>query len=410
MEKKRRTMTKATITAAALILLFLLGGCGKKPVVLKTYTAPDETYSIEADEKYTNEDVGMDNWLALESTEEIEDTLAVMQFPKTGGFWGSFTSIEDVIVFVEETTELTTSDKQNADKPENGELSNVQAYTYEGTEDGYKYKITAAYAETDYAYYAFVMEEAVVKRHSSDYFGTVCASFKENAEVIEEKTSFAVDVTDTIRWFNASNAILIAANGWDYQLYGGLQADDMNKEVARQLLDESWDVTDKDSADETLDWLLSEGHRTDFTSEMEILDEMEFYTVAEEERKDALVDNLGLDEVTAEYYAAWYGRYEEDYEDAASGWDYNRALSQLANFYLAGYYTLEESLDASLKVAQTIQSSFDSWDDYMESYFTGYEYWAQESSDERRAVYESLKSASDNPYSVDFKTSLEKSW
>ena len=94
----------------------------------------------------------------------------------------------------------------------------------------------------------------------------------------------------------------------------------------------------------------------------------------------------------------------------ALGWDYNRALSQLANFYLAGYYTLEEALDYSLNIAEMIQTSFDSWDDYMESYFTGYEYWAEESSEERRGVYTELQNAGDNPFSVDFKTKLERSW
>jgi hypothetical protein len=46
----------------------------------------------------------------------------------------------------------------------------------------------------------------------------------------------------------------------------------------------------------------------------------------------------------------------------------------------------------------------------MDSYLRGYEYWAEESSDERRAVYEDLKGREDNPYAVDFKMTLEKTW
>ena len=63
-----------------------------------------------------------------------------------------------------------------------------------------------------------------------------------------------------------------------------------------------------------------------------------------------------------------------------------------------------------MDVAEIIQSSFDSWDDYMESYFIGYEYWADESSAERRELYEQIKSAGDSPFSVDFNTTLEKDW
>ena len=46
----------------------------------------------------------------------------------------------------------------------------------------------------------------------------------------------------------------------------------------------------------------------------------------------------------------------------------------------------------------------------MDSYLRGYEYWAEESSSERRKIYEDLKKRSDNPYSVDYNTVLEKTW
>ena len=44
------------------------------------------------------------------------------------------------------------------------------------------------------------------------------------------------------------------------------------------------------------------------------------------------------------------------------------------------------------------------------SYMRGYEYWAEESSAERQAVYEDLKTREDNPFVVDFKMALEKTW
>ena len=143
---------------------------------------------------------------------------------------------------------------------------------------------------------------------------------------------------------------------------------------------------------------------------MEYLAECGMNEVSEEEREAFFLENFEVTAEQAEIYAGWYGAYTERQEDAASGWDYNRALSQIANFYLAGYYTLEEALDASMDVAEIIQSSFDSWDDYMESYFIGYEYWADESSAERRELYEQIKSAGDSPFSVDFNTTLEKDW
>lgn len=64
----------------------------------------------------------------------------------------------------------------------------------------------------------------------------------------------------------------------------------------------------------------------------------------------------------------------------------------------------------ALEVAQIMQPLFDSRDDLVDSYLRGYECRTAESSDERREVYEDLKSRNDNPYAVDYNTTLEKTW
>lgn len=396
---------KMKVIVVVSVLLLLMTGCGKqaKVVNMKEYASPDGTYSIEADESSTVMDMGMDNWLGLES-DGGRDSMLVMQFPKQGGFLGGWSNLAEVIEFAEESNELT--DKKEMSKPENAELSNIEAYTYKMTQDGYTAEICAVFGETDYAHYLLMYSEAKLKSHGDDYFGNICASFKEDAEVIGEKSASVEEVSDTLRWFNASNSMLIYVNNWDYKLYGGMEPGETSQEVAKQVLDNSWEVTDKDSADETLDWLLNEGHRTEFAEEMEYLVECGISEIEESERASFLYENFEISEADAQVYT-WYAGYEQRGEDAVSGWDYNRALSQIANFYLAEYYTLEEALDASLDVAEIIQASFDSWDDYMESYFTGYEYWSGEGSEERRGVYQELQNAQDNPFGVDFNTRLE---
>ena len=82
----------------------------------------------------------------------------------------------------------------------------------------------------------------------------------------------------------------------------------------------------------------------------------------------------------------------------------------LSAYYHAGYYTEQEALDKSLEVAQTIQSMYESWDDFMDSYLWGYDYWAEEESTERREIYNKLKAQSDSPFRFDFKMNLEKTW
>ena len=112
----------------------------------------------------------------------------------------------------------------------------------------------------------------------------------------------------------------------------------------------------------------------------------------------------------ADAYVNWYGMYEQYGADAIAGWDYCRALNLVSFYYLAGYYSENEALDKSLEIAQTVQPLFGSWDDLVASYMRGYEYWAGESSAERQAVYEDIRSREDSPYQVDFKMQLEKTW
>ncbi|MCI8852899.1 MAG: DUF1266 domain-containing protein [Lachnospiraceae bacterium] len=231
---------------------------------------------------------------------------------------------------------------------------------------------------------------------------------EQPAETQEEEP--AEELSDTIRWFNASYAVLTELNHWDYNRFGGMEPSEMNRMVVQQLLDEWWGVTDRQTADETLEWIVTEGHRVDFAETMGMLEEDGMGEVAPEDRVAYLLEYYDVTEEEAQIYADGYGAYEQYGANAIAGWDYCRALNLMGYYYIAEYYTLEEALDWSLQMAEAIQPQFESWDQLIDSYMYGYEYWQEASSAERRAVYEELKSRDDNPYAVDFKTSLEKTW
>lgn len=218
------------------------------------------------------------------------------------------------------------------------------------------------------------------------------------------------EVSDTVRWLNASYAILTEINGWDYNMFAGLEATEANKQMEQKALDEWWGVTDRESADETLDWILEEGHRIGYAEDMAYLEELGLDEVAEEDRAAYFLENFEIEESDAQYFTDMYAMYEQYGAEAIDGWDYCRALNLLSFYYLAGYYTEEEALDKSLEIAKTVQPLFASWDELVDSYLRGYEYWAEESSEERREVYEDLKSRDDNPYAVDYNVTLEKTW
>lgn len=397
------------VIMAVTILAMMLAGCGSKEVVMKEFVSKDQSVRIQMNEEWKeqhdlveDELSGLaDGWIAV-SSENGSEAILVAQMAK------HIYNISDMDSFKEMVTaSWSMSDVQPIDSPSVPGMDVAGTDSCTMTVEGLSGDGLVLYGETEYAYYGILYAAPKINDSKTEYFNNVCASFQEMAPEIADTTT---ESTDTIQWFNNTYAILTAVNGWDYTMYGGMPADESGAVIAQHLLVSSWDVTDRESADETLDWILAEGHRTSLTEEMDYLTEMGLADIPEEERADAILENFELSEEEAELYAYLYGLYEQYDLDAVAGWDYSRAMSLLAYYYLAGFYTEEEALDMSLEVAETIQSTFDSWDSYMESYFAGYEYWAEESSEERRGIYEEIKAADDSPFDLEWGLTFEKSW
>ena len=231
--------------------------------------------------------------------------------------------------------------------------------------------------------------------------------------VSEDETISAVESAkepDTIAWFNAAGAVLTYLNGWDYQIYGGMPEGKTTALISQQLLDGYWGVTDRETAENNMKWLLSSGHNAALLEDLAYFESEGLGEVAAQKRAAFLYENWDISEEMASLYAKCYERYEAGEDDIIIGWDYSRAFNLLSWYYLAGYYSKEEALDISLVAGWEIQEHFDSWDEFMESYFLGYEYWSEESSGERRLVYKKLKDMEDGPYTINWNLNLKKSW
>lgn len=393
------------VIIVTMALILALVGCGSKEVVMKEFTSEDQTVSIQLNEEWKPENIGVgsEGWIAALSDDESEGII-VMQLAKSL-YSGNIADIEGVKEIVD--TSYSTSDLELVDNPSVPGMEVKETYSCMLSADGVKGKGRVLYGETEYAYYSILYVANRINDAKIEYFNKVCGSFQETAPEVDET---AAGSTDTIQWFNNTCAVLTAVNGWDYTIFGGAPEGDSSKGIVQSILKEWWDVTDRVSADETMDWLLREGHRVTFADEMAYLEEAGLTDISADERVDAILNNFELSEEEAQNYADWYAFYEQFGADAAAGWDYSRAMSLLGYYYLAGYYTEEEALDKSLEVAETIQDSFGSWDEFMESYFIGYEYWAEESSADRREIYEEIKVSDNNPFRLDWNMTFEKSW
>ena len=405
---KPKKLTLVICLTAALASAALQGCRAKTPedmlARMQEFSTPDDTASIYLDKSWKTQEAPMDGWLIAASSRE-DNAVFLLQFIKNGlsSQAGSMEDVKDIV-----KTSYNLSGETKAEAPEVPGMTNVTAITGRMSVDSAEVDAYIVYGETDYAYYSMAYAADKMNDSKIASFKVSCSKFRENAPEVEDRTT--AELTDTIRWFNASYAVLTDLNGWDYNRFAGLAANDDVMAMEQKSLEEWWSVTDRATADSTLDWILTEGHRATFAEDMAYLEEAGIRDIAPQERSAFLLDQFEMTEDEAQNYAEMFGFYEQYGPDAIAGWDYCRAMNLMSFYYLAGYYTEQEALDTSLEIARTMQPLFESWDDLMSSYMRGYEYWAEESADERRALYEDLKTRQDNPYSVDFKMQLEKTW
>ena len=422
MKQKRRLLI-----CLLLSFCFILSGCGttidtktEEEILteMKEFTLSDGSASLYFDKNWISEDTGLVNLMMVSEDKGNELGALMFQFPKNSAF--QVYSVEDAKELIKKSYQI--SEEKEVEAFEISGMSNVSVIQSkmavaglnsegETVIDSVSGEACFAYGETDYAFYAIgymSFKNDTTMEDLLPYLKASCSKFQESEDIIEKNTKSTVEVTDTIRWFNASYAVLTELNGWDYNVFAGLPTSETATGIAKLSLQSSWDITDRTTADETILWLLEEGHGAGFRDYVFYLEDYGFEQA--DDKEAFLLEHFEITKEQVPLYESWYEMYQQYGETAIDGWDYCRALNLLGFGYLAGYYTIEEALDMSLEIAQFLQPLYDSWDDLVGSWLRGYEYWAEESSAERQAVYEEIKARSDNPYQVDFKMKLEKTW
>lgn len=251
-------------------------------------------------------------------------------------------------------------------------------------------------------------EESAEEKKPVTMAGLVGESRKEQGAV--------EDLPQTILWFNATYAPLTYSNGCNWRLVGGWEPTEENSEITKTLLQSSWNVKDRETGLETVKNLIQKGHRgkcreyTDQMAEWGLLD------LGEEEFIQQIIEKDVGNEL-GRYAVAYYmykSRIEPEYMVA---WDLCRVNQLYADYYLCGYMTYEEAMDASLTNSLKLQELYDSWEEMMDGYMTGYMFWQGDlmltddsPTKERYHYYEILKDMENGPYTLDWNMKLEKSW
>lgn len=227
-------------------------------------------------------------------------------------------------------------------------------------------------------------------------------------------------LSPTLRWMNAAGSILIAASqhtnfhllaGWRYN-------NEFDRESIKTMLWDYWGIQGHETAIKEMRSLIDEGMRASYRKKMELLshkykDDTEAQLVEEARKTNPKADE---DSYLPKMLTAWrrYG------ENALLGWDMGRCAYITQCCYLAGYINMKEMLDLCVDVGTKAQAFFQNWEEMMESYLLGGQFWKHEDQSnpnsmtaERWKLYEQLwqgrKPFQSSPYlAVPFDQPLSK--
>lgn len=227
-------------------------------------------------------------------------------------------------------------------------------------------------------------------------------------------------LSPTLRWMNAAGSILIAASqhtnfhllaGWRYN-------NEFDRESIKTMLWDYWGIQGHETAIKEMRSLIDEGMRASYRRKTELLshkykDATEVQLIEEARKTNPKADE---DSYLPKMLTAWrrYG------ENALLGWDMGRCAYITQCCYLAGYINMKEMLDLCVDAGTKAQAFFQNWEEMMESYLLGGQFWKHEDQSnpnsmtaERWKLYEQLwqgrKPFQSSPYlAVPFDQPLSK--
>lgn len=410
----KKSIKAIIILTAALGALALSAGCGasQKDEPINKYTAESGMYAVSLPGQWTEGDnMGMKDMLNLSKSDGAETVILGMVKGQILGQGGEkIETLEDFFDYADSTFLNGPTASTELKDAEAIELAALKAsMAKEGTmtqKAGGTGKIFVECGETENAYYLFMFSPA-------KGYDKKIAAIRKSFSFEELEVPMPETLSDTLRWFNASYAVITSLNGGDLNVVAGFEPGSMIETTMKGMLQRDWDVSDRASLEESINWLITEGHNQEA---LKNLTDSDASGMSREELISAMEDS-GFDSEEQTMMLSIYDAKAAYNEEAIAGWDLSRAMSLIGWGYLSGYYTYEEAMDKSLETANVIRGKFNSWDDFFNSYFYGYSYWSgndiEDTSSQayqRKQLYEELKAKDKGPLDVDWNADLQKEW
>lgn len=239
----------------------------------------------------------------------------------------------------------------------------------------------------------------------------------------EQRRDTYTPLSPTLQWMNTAGSILLANNNGNFRYMAGVyfpgsENDQRSVEGIKTTLWEYWGIQGHESAMDEMTHLVRSGMRVQYGSEMRKL-EVLYHGCSEEELiAAAQKENPKADEDS--FLPKMLMAYRRYGENALLGWDMGRAAYITQWCYFVGYISMEEMLDIVVDAGKIAQEYFQNWEEMMESYLLGGQYWMREDASdpksmtaERWKIYEALwkgeKPYKNIPYTtIAFDTPLSK--
>ncbi len=239
----------------------------------------------------------------------------------------------------------------------------------------------------------------------------------------EQKKDTYTPLSPTLQWMNTAGSILLADNNGNFRYMAGVYfpGNEYDPERVRSIknsLWEYWEIQGHESAISTMKRLVRSGMRVWYGEEMQRLETL-YHGYSEEELVEAAKkENPKADEDS--FLPKMLMAYRRYGENALLGWDVGRAAYITQWCYFVGYISMEELLDIVVDAGRMAQKYFQNWEEMMESYLLGGQYWRREDASDpesmtakRWKIYEALWKG-EKPYkmipytTIPFETPLSK--
>jgi len=139
---------------------------------------------------------------------------------------------------------------------------------------------------------------------------------------------------------------------------------------SKETLEEYWEITDKNTFMETLDYLKKSGHHDEFVIYKKMIDDN-----GGANADLTIIEAYKKDEEIKEKLAFIKANYNNISATGIKAWDYARYVNNVCLGYSAGYITRNEGEKLIRDLLEIVRNKYNNWADYYKDYNMGRKYW-----------------------------------